>query len=198
MPAMLDGPDTALVRRNLWLRVPPLAFIDAGAGRPGGRLQPDFEAGSTPAGVSDIFRCSSAGESTCLKSRGPLVRFQPPELAIVPHERSVQTADWVQHHTVTVEESVQIRQLVAAATCTRANCVHDVAAACYLAMVDVRVQLPLDALGDRTQWQELTNWSSSIPNRTSRVRFPSASAAHNPRRRETQAQATCTVAQLRM
>lgn len=81
---MLDGPGTAFVTRNLWVRVPPPALVlsvdDAGAGRPGGRLQPDYKAGSTPAGVSDCFRCSSGGESVALKPRRPLVRPQPPEL----------------------------------------------------------------------------------------------------------------------
>jgi hypothetical protein len=40
-PALLDGSGTALVRRDQWVRVPPLALHDAGAGWPGGRLQPD-------------------------------------------------------------------------------------------------------------------------------------------------------------
>ena len=42
---MLDGPGTVLVTRTKWVRVPPPAFVsyDAGAGRPGGRLQPDLK-----------------------------------------------------------------------------------------------------------------------------------------------------------
>src|SRR3954469_873179 len=40
---MPDRPGTALVTRSEWVRVPPLALSDddAGAGRPGGRPQPD-------------------------------------------------------------------------------------------------------------------------------------------------------------
>jgi hypothetical protein len=99
MPAMLDGPGTALVTRTEWVRVPPPALEDqrdAGAGRPGGRLQPDYQAGSTPAGVSYSFRCSSGGESAALKTRRPLVRPQPPELVTVPNDRSLQTPSRVQ------------------------------------------------------------------------------------------------------
>ena len=46
--------------------------------------------------------------------------------------------------------------------------VHDVAAACQLAMLEVRVRLPLGALGRRTQRQEHTNWYSSAVRRMSR------------------------------
>src|ERR1043165_9825793 len=39
-------------------------------------------------------------------------------------------------------------------------------------MLDARVQIPLDALGDCTQRLKLTNWLSSAVNRMNRVRFP--------------------------
>jgi hypothetical protein len=55
-PAMLDRPGTALVTRTKWVRVPPLALIvdDAGAGRPGGRPQPDSkQVRLLPASLSD-------------------------------------------------------------------------------------------------------------------------------------------------
>src|SRR5262249_14880600 len=66
MPAMLDGTGTALVTRTKWVRAPPPALDeddDAGAGRPGGRPQPDDQAGSTPAGVSWGVSRQSSGES---------------------------------------------------------------------------------------------------------------------------------------
>src|SRR3954447_10957103 len=53
-------------------------------------------------------------------------------------------------------------------------------------MLEVRVRLPLGAMGSRTQRLELTNWISSAVNRMSRVRSPSASAAQDPRGREKQ------------
>src|SRR5262245_36435722 len=59
--------------------------------------------------ASPVFRCSSGGKSVALKTRRPLVRVQPPELATVPYVRSIQTADWVQHHACNVEEPVRIR-----------------------------------------------------------------------------------------
>ena len=40
-PAKLNRSSSALVRRRVWVRVPPLALDDAGAGRPGNRLQPE-------------------------------------------------------------------------------------------------------------------------------------------------------------
>jgi hypothetical protein len=53
----------------------------------------------------------------------------------------------VQHHVDNVEKPVRLRNLDAARTCMGAFCVHDVVAACHLAMVDGGVRIPLDALG---------------------------------------------------
>lgn len=73
------------------------------------------------------------------------VRLLPGILASVPDERSIQTADWFQHQFSNLANrfnsgNALLRQLA------RAFCVHDVAAACRLAMADAGVQLPLDAL----------------------------------------------------
>src|SRR5256885_288385 len=47
MPAPLGRSSTALMRRTVRVRVTPpvlwFMFVDAGAGRPGGRLQPDLK-----------------------------------------------------------------------------------------------------------------------------------------------------------
>src|SRR4051794_28564694 len=62
-----------------------LVRVQVGALGPNSKRQRDPAgnrgcAGSTPAGVSGSFRCSSDGESAALKTRRPLVRPQPPEL----------------------------------------------------------------------------------------------------------------------
>src|SRR5262245_56625646 len=93
---------------------------------------------------SDFLRCSSDGKSVRLKSGRPLARTQPPELVPCPTNAAYKLADWVSTTMVTWRSRFEsgnslLRRLA------RANCVHDVAAACYLAMVDVWVQLPLDA-----------------------------------------------------
>src|SRR5258708_563853 len=89
LPAMLDGPGAAFVRRKKWVRVPPLAgrpplrggSQDAGAGRRGGRLQPDLkqvrllpascrlnspppDRGRGGRGCVRTLRCSSVGRAS--------------------------------------------------------------------------------------------------------------------------------------
>ena len=83
---MLDRPSTALVMRTKWVRVPPPALAngeDAGVERPSGRRQPDLEAGSTPAGLTDSS-VEQPGVLAALTSRRSLVQIQPGLLSATP------------------------------------------------------------------------------------------------------------------
>jgi hypothetical protein len=74
---------------------PTAGSCDAGAGRRGRRLQTDPKQVRLLPASSDGFRCSSDGQSVCLKSRRPLVRLQPPELGVAQFALAARVHDVV-------------------------------------------------------------------------------------------------------